>query len=171
MSNHSAAQLSALLAAAKTAGTTPPIGIEDYYTIAGSAVTPEGESRPRLLEREVFPVLWETGLGLLAFSPMDRGELAPGGIVAEGSPLAELLHAIDGAARQLQTSRGAVCVAWVLAQTGVTAVLGGAESPAHVDEMLDGVRLELPAEILESLNAGSKTYSRRVGTIPSWRLR
>ncbi len=162
VSNHSAAQVSALLAAAQMAGTTPPIGVEDYYTIAGSAVTPEGESRPRVLEREMFPVLWEMGLGLLAFSPMDRGELAPGGTVGAGSPLAGLLQTIDRAASQLQTSRGAVCVAWVLAQTGVTAVLGGAESPTHVDEMIEGVRLELPTEILESLSAGSNTYSQSV---------
>ena len=159
VSNHSAAQLGQLWNCATSAGTTPPVGVEDYYTVAGSALTPDGQSRPRLLEREMFPLLQQAGLGLLAFSPMDCGHLAPGRDIEQGSPLQDLLEVIDGVARTLNTSRGALCVAWVLAQSAVTAVLGGAESPAHVDEMIAGIELQLPTMASDRLDEASRAYS------------
>jgi aryl-alcohol dehydrogenase-like predicted oxidoreductase len=157
VSNHSGAQLQELHRTATAAGTQPPVGVEDYYTVAGGALTTEGRSRTRLLEREMFPVLAQTDAGLLAFSPMDCGNLAPGRAVEENSPLEALLKVVDRVASELETSRGSVCVAWALAQKAVTAVLGGAESPQHVDEMIAGVELELPA--LDQLNAASQAYS------------
>lgn len=160
ISNHSAAQMTELLAAAQAAGTPPPVGAEDYYTIAGAALTANGQSRTRLLERELFPVLHAADLGLLAFSPMDGGDLAKLNEPAVDSPLAELLQVVDRVAAELSTSRSTICVAWVLAQKSVTAVLGGAESTAHVDEMIDGVQLTVPAPLLAQLNTASYAYSQ-----------
>jgi aryl-alcohol dehydrogenase-like predicted oxidoreductase len=160
VSNHSAAQMTKLLAAAKNAGTSPPVGAEDYYTIAGAALTAGGQSRTRQLERELFPVLHPADLGLLAFSPMDGGDLAKLNAPAVDSPLAELLQVVDRVAAELSTSRGAICVAWVLAQKPVTAVLGGAESTAHVDEMVEGLQLTVPASLLAQLNTASYAYSQ-----------
>ena len=165
VSNHSALQLQQLWQTAKNAGTQPPVGVEEYYTIAGSALTSDGRSRPRLLEADMFPLLQRAGMGLLAFSPMDCGNLAPGRAVEDGSPLEALLKVVDRVAGELKTSRGAVCVAWVLAQTAVTAVLGGAESPQHVDEMIAGVQLHLPAQGMDELNAASHAYGRALEAI------
>ena len=112
----------------------------------------------------MFPVLRQSGLGLLAFSPMDRGDLAPGRVegVQSGSPLSILIKALDEVADELQCSRASVCVAWVLSHGEVTSVLGGAESGAHVDELVAGTRLELPGELADRLTAASETYSRRL---------
>ena len=93
----------------------------------------------------MFPVLAKKGLGLLAFSPMDAGALSPEN-PPEGALFAALCGVLDEVAARLNTNRGALCAAWVLAHDEVTSVLSGAESPAHVDEMLAGARLELPPE-------------------------
>ena len=106
----------------------------------------------------MFPVVQEAGLGLLAYSPLDAGYLAPGRTVEPGSPLARLVQVLDEVASGLRESRAAVCVAWVLTHPEVTSVLGGAESPAHVDEHLAGTRLALPADPLAALNAASAAY-------------
>lgn len=162
VSNHSAGQVEELLAAARSLGTAAPVGVEDYYTIAGGALTADGRSRPRLLEREMFPLLRQQGLGLLAFSPMDCGDLAPGRQVAADSPLVALLQALDDVAAALSTSRAAVCVAWMLHQGAVTSVLAGAECPEHVDEMIDGTGLDLPADLLDGLTVASRSYAAAV---------
>lgn len=163
VSNHSAEQVRGLLAAARAEGTTLPVGVEDYYTIAGSALTTDGCSRPRLLEREMFPLLGQENLGLLAFSPMDCGALAPGRQVPVDSPLVALLNAIDTVAGELSVSRASICVAWMLHQRAVTSVLAGAESPEHVDEMITGTSLAVPADLLEGLTQASLAYARDLG--------
>jgi aryl-alcohol dehydrogenase-like predicted oxidoreductase len=159
VSNHSPEQVEALLQAAADAGTAPPVGVEDYYTVGGQALTEAGHSRVRWYEREMLPLLSRAGLGLLAFSPMDCGDLAPGRPVEDGSPLATLIQRLDAAAGELNVSRAQVCVAWVLAHPEVTSVLGGPESPAHVDEMVAGTQLALPAEIVTRLHEASVEYS------------
>ena len=159
VSNYSAEQVQGLLATARSQGTTLPVGVEDYYTIAGGALTTAGCSRPRLLEREMFPLLRQENLGLLAFSPMDGGALAPGQQVPTDSCLIPLLNGLDGVAAELSVSRAAVCVAWMLHQEAVTSVLAGAESPEHVDEMIEGTTLELPADLLERLTQASLAYA------------
>lgn len=161
VSNHDADQVAALLAAARVAGTTPPIGLEEYYNIAGR-LGDDGRSRIRRFEHELAPVVERERLGVLAFSPMDCGDLAPGRDVEAGSPLAELIDSIDEVARQLNVARATVCVAWVLAQPAVTAVLGGAETEAHVDEMIDGTTLVLPPSMLNDLSAASRRYSMQL---------
>ena len=159
VSNHAAAAVRALLQAAEATGVTPPCGLEDYYTVGGTKVHDDGRARVRRYEEEMFPLLREKRLGLLAFGPMDRGTLAPGGPVESGSPLETMLAAIDEAAAELGVSRARICVAWVLSHPEVTCVLGGAETPAHVDEMVAGTRLQVPEELKQRLWAASRVYT------------
>ncbi|MBT3346739.1 MAG: aldo/keto reductase [Gemmatimonadetes bacterium] len=159
VSNHPPEMVEALLQAAETAGTSLPVGVEDYLTIGGGALTDEGKSRTRWYRECMLPLLRGAGLGLIAFSPMDRGDLAPGRQVEAGSPLATLCEDLDAVAGELGVTRSQVCVAWVLHQEGVTSVLGGAESPEHVDEMIAGTRLHLPQKALESLELASDRYA------------
>ena len=161
VSNHSGEVVEALCSCAEGAGTAPPAGCEDYYNIGGYYAARQGRPRVRKLEREMFPVLAKRGLGLLAFSPMDAGALSPEN-PPEGAPFAALCGVLDDGAARLKTTRGALCAAWVLAHDEVTSVLSGAESPAHVDEMLAGALLELPPEELRRLNEASATYSTTV---------
>ena len=157
-SNHSAAQVREFVALSTQSGRAPIAGLEEYYTIAGATLSDTGQHRVQQLEREMFPVVQEAGLGLLAYSPLDTGHLAPGRTVEPGSPLASLVQVLDEVASGLRASRAAVCVAWVLTHPEVTSVLAGAESPAHVDENLAGTRLTLPADALAALNAASAAY-------------
>ena len=106
VSNHSAAEVEAFLDLA------PIAGVEDYYNIAGSHCDEAGRSRVEIYEEEMLPLLRRTGLGCLAFSPMDTGLLAR----PNDPALAALVAAIDQVAADLGTSRAAVCVAWVLHQ-------------------------------------------------------
>ena len=157
-SNHSAARIREFAALSTRPDQAPIAGLEEYYTIAGASLSDTGQHRVQQLEREMFPVVRAAGLGLLAYSPLDAGYLAPGRTVEPGSPLARLVQVLDEVASGLRESRAAVCVAWVLTHPEVTSVLGGAESPAHVDEHLAGTRLALPADPLAALNAASAAY-------------
>ena len=158
VSNHSGIQVSEYVELAKTTGKAPIAGTEDYYNIAGENRNPEGESRMLKLEQELFPVLRRAGLGLLAFSPIDCGYLAPGREGEASAPLAALIQVLDQVAGDLGVARASVCVAWMLTHPEVTSVLAGSESPEHVDHNLAGIELELPPEALETLNAASARY-------------
>ena len=158
VSNHSTAQVSEYVELAQTTDKAPIAGTEDYYNIAGESLTDTGESRVQQMEQEMFPVLRKSGLGLLAFSPLDTGHLVPGRSVDPDTPLAKLIDVLDEVAQDLRVSRGTVCVAWVLTHPEVTSVLAGTERPEHVEENFAGTQIVLPDEAIETLNAASAAY-------------
>ena len=137
-------------------------GTEDSYTIAGAELDDQGRSLPRLLEDELFPLIRQHGFGLVAFSPMDTGYLVPGRVVESGSPLADLISAIDAVAQELGVTRAQVCVAWVLSHPEVSCVLAGSESPAHVEENLAGTRLALPEHAVMRLTEASRRFRAEI---------
>ena len=158
VSNHSTAQVSEYVELAQTTDKAPIAGTEDYYNIAGESLTDTGESRVQQMEQEMFPVLRKSGLGLLAFSPLDTGHLVPGRSADPDTPLAKLIDVLDEVAQDLRVSRGTVCVAWVLTHPEVTSVLAGTERPEHVEENFAGTQIVLPDEAIETLNAASAAY-------------
>ena len=158
VSNHSPAQVSEYVELAQSTSKAPIAGTEDYYNIAGESVTDTGDSRVRQMEQEMFPMLRKSGLGLLAFSPLDTGHLVPGRNVDPDTPLATLIDVLDQVAQDLRVSRGTVCVAWVLTHPEVTSVLAGAERPEHVEDNFAGTEIVLPDEAIETLNAASAAY-------------
>jgi aryl-alcohol dehydrogenase-like predicted oxidoreductase len=160
VSNHDGASLNALVQACQTKGKTLLAGVEEYYNIAG-LLDQNGQSRMATLEREVFPILRRTGLGILTFSPMDTGRLRPGHEEQAEPELRELIAVIDAVADDLGVLRSVVCTAWVLSHAEVTSVLAGSESTAHVDENLAGTQLQLPTAALDRLNAASQTYRKK----------
>ena len=85
-SNHSAARIREFAALSTRPDQAPIAGLEEYYTIAGASLSDTGQHRVQQLEREMFPVVRAAGLGLLAYSPLDAGYLAPGRTVEPGSP-------------------------------------------------------------------------------------
>ena len=161
-SNHSAAQVREFVALSTRSGQAPLAGLEEYFTIAGESLSDTGQHRVQVLERDMFPVVRAAGLGLLTYSPLNAGHLSPARPVEPGSPLARLVRVLDEVASGLRVSRAAVCVAWVLTHPEVTSVLGGAESPAHVDEHLAGTHLALPTDALAALNVASATYRQEL---------
>ena len=165
VSNHSAAQVNEYVELGQSTDKAAIAGTEDYYNIAGASLTDTGGSRVAQLEQEMFPVLRESGLGLLAFSPLDTGHLVPGRNVDPDTPLSTLIDVLDRVAQDLRVSRAAVCVAWVLTHPEVTSVLAGAEHPEHVEDNFIGTEIVLPDEVIETLNAASAAYREQQAKI------
>lgn len=130
----------------KRTGKAPITGLEDYYNIIA------GERR-EFMEQKMFPLIRKHHLGLMAFSPIAEGRLAPGRPVDPNAPWAGVVKVLDEVAKQLDATRPQVCVAWVIAHPEVTCVLAGAEKPEHVDDNLKGTQLVLPSDALRKLNA------------------
>lgn len=147
-SNFSPKQIGEFLDLGAGQDRSPLAGLEDYYNIIAG-------SRRDFMEDELFPLIRRGRLGLMAFSPIAEGRLAPGREVDRTKPWAPVVDALDRVARGLGATRPQVCVAWVLANKEVTSVLAGAEKPEHVDDNLAGSRLALPADSLNILNAAS----------------
>ncbi len=158
ISNHTAAQVNEYLNLCGQSEKPSIAGVEEYYTIAGKSLNEEGASRTALLEQELFPIIRDTGIGLLAFGPMDGGHLAVEHPEIVSSPLKALIVALDEVALDLAVPRAAVCVAWVLTHGEVTSVLAGSESPEHVEANLIGTTLELADSVLMTLNTASHNY-------------
>ncbi len=157
VSNHSGTQLSEYL---ELKPRVPLAGIEEYYNIAGEHLDSEGNSRVAKLEQEVFPLVRQAGLGVLAFSPQDTGHLAPERTPPPGSPLEGLVKALDRVAGELGVTRPQVCIAWGLARSEVSCVLAGAESPQQVEENWAGAQLALPPQALEVLEEARQVYRK-----------
>lgn len=158
VSNHLAAQLNEYL---DLNSPVPPVGIEEYYNVAGEHLDQKGRSRVARLEAEVLPLLRQSGLGLLAFSPLDTGFLDPGRAIATGSPLAGLAAVLDQVAADLGLTRTQVCIAWVCSRPEVSCVLAGAESSAQLEENWQGAQRTLPSETLALIEAARQMYRQQ----------
>ena len=158
VSNHSTAQVSKYVELGQSTGKSPIAGTEDYYNIAGESLTKTGDLRVVQMEQEMFPVLRKSGLGLLAFSPLDTGHLVPGRNIDPDTPLATLIDVLDQVAQDLHVSRATICVAWVLTHPEATSVLAGTERPEHVEDNVAGTEIVLPDEVIDTLNAASAAY-------------
>ncbi len=155
VSNHLGRQVGELVELGRREGKSPIAGLEDYYNLVAA-------DRKDFMVQELFPLIRQGNLGLLAFSPLGEGRLAPGREIPEGSPLQGPVEALDAVANELGVTRPQVCVAWVLSHPEVTSVLAGAEKPEHVSDNFAGTRITLPEEALQSLNAASAAYTEAV---------
>ncbi|MEE2711037.1 MAG: aldo/keto reductase [Gemmatimonadota bacterium] len=160
--NHDAERVESCISTARRLGVSGPVVLEEYYTIAVYALSDAGQSRVLKLEQELFPVARNNSLGVMADSPLDGGNLSKHAKTKSQSAMAILHDALDQAAVELDISRAQVCVAWVISHQEVLAVLSGPEQPGHVDEVLAGLNVTLPSEILNSLNGASMTYTNRI---------
>ena len=133
----------------------PATALEDGYSIAFG-------DRKEMMKNEMFPIIRRANLGLMAFSPLGGGTLAPGRPVENGSPLEKVIRALDQVAKELGATRPQVCVAWVLSHPEVTCVIAGAEKPEHVDDNFQGTRLVLSPDAMAVLNGASDTYTREM---------
>jgi aryl-alcohol dehydrogenase-like predicted oxidoreductase len=154
LSNHTDSQVADFLRVSRGSGKTPLAGLEDYYNIVA------GERR-EFMDHKLFPLIRQGRLGLMAFSPLAEGRLAPGRPVESGSPLQEVIKALDEVAKELGVTRPQVCIAWVLTRREVTSVLAGAERPDHVEDNFKGTQLTLPKDAVRKLDAASDSYTRQ----------
>ena len=155
VSNHLGRQVGELVELGKRQGKSPIAGLEDYYNLVAA-------ERKDFMVEELFPLIRQGKLGLLAFSPLGEGRLAPGREIPEGSPLQGPVEALDSVAGELGVTRPQVCVAWVLSHPEVTSVLAGAEKPEHVSDNFKGTQITLPDEAIRQLNAAADAYTEAV---------
>ncbi len=133
----------------------------------------------RSLEREIFPMVRATGLGVMAYSPLGVGLLSgrytPDSMPEEnslwGSRLksiyrnvlrgraAQVLGAVRDVAGRLNATVAQVAQAWVLAQPEITCIISGADTPAQLEDNLGALELTIPAEEMAVLNRVSAGLS------------
>lgn len=157
LSNHTPDAVRRAIEHARDSGQSGPAGLQHYFNIIGRQAP---EQTVPSLERELFPVIREHKLGLMAFSPLAAGNLAPGREVDPGSALEKVLKVMDEVAGDLHATRPQIAIAWVLTHPEVTSSLAGAEKPEHVEDNVAGSRLVLPGEALLALNEASDQYIR-----------
>ncbi|HEY6595623.1 MAG TPA: aldo/keto reductase, partial [Asanoa sp.] len=106
------------------------------------------------------PYCAHEGIGVLAYSPLARGQLARSGSTARAAAEGATATgdaAIVAAVRAVAAARGVpparVALAWVLGRPAVTAPIVGVNRPGQVDDAVAAVDLELTAEETDALEA------------------
>jgi len=129
----------------------------------------------RYPEQEVFPVTQAQGIGNVIFSPLAHGMLT--GKYAPGAPAPENSRAADPdqnqvimklywteenkhkgqelarIARDLGTTAARLALAWALLQPAVTSIILGVRTVAQLEDNLRALEVQIPAEIVEKLEA------------------
>lgn len=135
------------------------VSLQAYYSIVG-----------RDLEYDLLPLCREENIGLLAWSPLAGGFVtgkyrrdnqSPVGARRSGSefpPIDEergfdAIEALDRVAQTKGATIPQVGLAWLLAQSGVTSVIIGANKMSQLEDNLKAVDLELTAAEVETLAA------------------
>ncbi len=167
VSNYPAWKAQKLLGIQQARGFAPASAMQMYYSLLG-----------RDLEHEIVPFLHDSGLGLMAWSPLASGFLS--GKYTRKNPVPKdarrakfnfppidldkgyaVVEALGKIAKRRKVAVAAVALAWVLARPFVTSVLVGANSEEQLAANLAAADLVLsPDEVagLDALTAPAPTY-------------
>ena len=162
--NHQAWQVVQALRVQERLNAAPLITVQNPYNLLN-----------RELEREMFPMVAEMGLGVMVFSPLAVGLLS--GVyrrdtMPEENSLwggrrrhafqdvlrdraTDVVEEVIAIAERLGATPGQVSQAWILSHPEVTCIISGADVPAHIEDTAGSVGLELPAEEIRRLNVVS----------------
>ncbi|OOY21737.1 MULTISPECIES: aldo/keto reductase [unclassified Thioclava] len=171
LSNWAAWQVMKAVGIAEARKLAPILSLQAYYTIAG-----------RDLEREVVPMLRDTGMGLMVWSPL-AGGLLSGKYDRDGKgsdgrranfdfPPVEKDRAHDAidAMRPMAEKRDAsvaqIALAWLLHQDVVTSVIVGAKRKDQLTDNIAATEITLDAEEQETLDKVSALPAE----YPGWML-
>ncbi|QPZ90309.1 aldo/keto reductase [Thioclava electrotropha] len=171
LSNWAAWQVMKAVGIAEARKLAPILSLQAYYTIAG-----------RDLEREVVPMLRDTDMGLMVWSPL-AGGLLSGKYDRDGKgsdgrranfdfPPVEKDRAHDAidAMRPMAEKRDAsvaqIALAWLLHQEVVTSVIVGAKRKDQLTDNIAATEITLDAEELETLDKVSALPAE----YPGWML-
>ncbi len=133
----------------------------------------------RALEREMFPMLRDTGIGAMAYSPLAVGllsgeyepeELPPdhtlwGSIRRDWYPkalrgrAAKTLRAVRDVARERSLTAPQIAFAWVLSHPEVTVAISGADSEEQIVEVAKAARVRLSQDEVNRLDEASSGLS------------
>ncbi|OWY17859.1 aldo/keto reductase [Thioclava sp. JM3] len=171
LSNWAAWQVMKAIGIAEARKLAPILSLQAYYTIAG-----------RDLEREVVPMLRDTGMGLMVWSPL-AGGLLSGKYDRDGKgsdgrranfdfPPVEkdrafdLIDAMRPMAEKRDASVAQIALAWLLHQEVVTSVIVGAKREDQLTDNIVATKIRLDADELESLDK----LSALPAEYPGWML-
>jgi aryl-alcohol dehydrogenase-like predicted oxidoreductase len=162
--NYAAWQVCRALWVADTLQATPYMCVQNPYSLLN-----------RHLEEELFGLVRDRGLGLMAYSPLAVGLLsgtyhpgqpAPAGTlwatrlreryaeVLQGG-VAEVVRTVQEIAGEVGKTPAQVALAWVLAHPEVTCAISGADSLEQLSDVLGAVGWTLPPELRTRLDAVS----------------
>ncbi len=134
------------------------VSLQAYYSLVG-----------RDLEHELLPLCREEGLGVLPWSPLSGGFLSGKYTRANPNPKGarrsnfqfppideargfDAVEALEQIAKQKRATIPQVALAWVLAQSGITSVIIGANKMTQLEDNLKAVGIELSAAEVEQLS-------------------
>ena len=162
--NHQAWQIVQTLRVQERLNAAPLITVQNPYNLLN-----------RELEREMFPMVAELGLGVMVYSPLAVGLLS--GVyrrdtMPEENSLwggrrrhaiqdvlrdraADVVEEVVAVAERLGATPGQVSQAWILSHPEVTCIISGADVPAHIEDTAGAAGLELPAEEIRRLDVVS----------------
>ncbi|RAP40538.1 aldo/keto reductase [Rhodovulum viride] len=171
LSNWAAWQIVRAVGIAEARRLAPILSLQAYYTLAG-----------RDLEREIVPMLKETGIGLMVWSPLAGGFLSGkydrDGKAADGRRASfdfppidkdrayDAIEAMRGMAEARGCSVAQIALAWLLHQEVVTSVIIGAKRADQLTDNIGATRVELTADELTRLDA----VTRLPAEYPGWML-
>ncbi|MDT9600219.1 aldo/keto reductase [Sphingosinicella rhizophila] len=120
-------------------------------------------------EREMLPLCEAEGIGLIPWSPLARGRLTRDWDEATersrtdvfGKTLyaqtadadRKVVEAVAAVAAERGVPRAQIALAWILAKPEVTAPIIGASKPAHLDDAIVALDLELSEDEMQRLQA------------------
>ena len=153
--NYQAWQVVQSLRMQDTLNAAPLVTIQNPYSLLN-----------RGLEKEMFPMLRETGIGMMAYSPLAAGLLtgtAAQPVVARTKSNQDLNNLIEKTRKPLlKISQETgytipqIAIAWILSKPEVSAVITGSDTQQQVEENVASLKAEIPPETLETLDEISK---------------
>jgi aryl-alcohol dehydrogenase-like predicted oxidoreductase len=156
-SNYDATRLGAIIGIAETRGLTPFTVLQNEYNLVCREAFPP-ELRDLCLEKGVAHFPWfGLAAGFLTGKYRTREDLERHN---RGSSIErffdrglKVLPVLDGVVAETGASHGAVALAWLLAQPGITAPIASASKPEQLDVQFEALKLELGEDQLGRLTA------------------
>ncbi len=161
VSNFQAWQVMQALHVQKRINAQPLIAVQNPYSLMN-----------RTQEDELFPMVRETGVGVMAYSPLGVGLLSgvyrPDEVPDESTlwgsrrkgkiaaymrgRAARVIAAVGEVADDIGVSMPQVAMAWVMSHREITVALSGADSVEQITDVSGALELTLPAEAIATLN-------------------
>ena len=159
--NHAAWQVCKALWTADTLNATPYICVQNPYSLLN-----------RSLEREMFGLVQDTRLGVMAYSPLAVGLLGglytPGNTPPRGSLWAarkvtefnaavegtpgKIINALKTLAADLNKTPAQLALAWILSHPEITTTIVGCDSANEIPDIVGAVGWSLPDDAREELD-------------------
>ncbi len=161
VSNYQAWQVLQALRAQERLNAQPLILVQNPYSLMN-----------RTQEDELFPMVRETGVGIMAYSPLGVGLLSgtyrpdevPDDSTLWGSKrrgqiarymrgrAAKVIAEVDKVANEVGATMPQVAMAWVMSHPEITVAISGADTVDQMADVAGALELSLPAEAITRLN-------------------